>query len=542
MKPKQNVVIGLLGSVLDSKSQRHRWEKWRPTVSIFQQEDLPVARLELLHERRDASLAATVTGDVQQVSPQTTVRCHTVGFRDPWDFEEVYARLHDFARAYPFDPEQEEYLIHITTGTHVAQICLFLLIESHHLPGKLLQTAPPRNRSAGEVGRYAVIDLDLSRYDRLASRFRQDVRDDLSFLKSGIETRNRRFNELIEQIERVAIHSHAPLLLTGPTGAGKSRLARRIYELKKSRRQIQGAFVEVNCATIRGDAAMSALFGHVKGAFTGAVRDRPGLLKTADGGMLFLDEIGELGGDEQAMLLRALEEKLFLPVGADQEVGSSFQLICGSNRNLRSAVARGEFREDLLARINLWTFHLPGLRERIEDIEPNLDFELDQFTGVTGTRVAFNREARQHLLEFGTSPHAVWAGNFRDLNAAVVRMATFASGGRITVEVVEQEIARLQAAWRTDPAGGDGGGAKEADLLRLLGPDRLAELDRFDRVQLADVVSVCAQSPTLSHAGRTLFAASRRNRQTPNDADRLRKYLLRFGLTWQNLRALAGGG
>ena len=342
--------------------------------------------------------------DVEHVSPETAVRRHAVEFEDPWDFEEVYGRLHDFARGYPFDPEREDYLIHITTGTHVAQICLFLLTESRRMPGKLLQTSPPRPRTKGAPGNCAIIDLDLSKYDRLASRFEQEVRDDLSFLKSGIETKNQRFNELIEQIERVAIHSHAPLLLTGPTGAGKSRLARRVYELKKSRRQIEGAFVEVNCATIRGDAAMSALFGHVKGAFTGAVRDRPGLLKAADGGMLFLDEVGELGPDEQAMLLRALEEKLFLPVGADKETGSFFQFICGSNRDLKAAVARGEFREDLLARINLWTFQLPGLRKRTEDIEPNLDFELDQVAGATGLRVTFNKEARQRFLDFAVGP------------------------------------------------------------------------------------------------------------------------------------------
>jgi len=537
MKPKKTVVIGLLGTVLDAKAKTDRWEKWRPTVSICQQEDLLVHRLELLHQQRSASLAEMVAEDVKSVSPETVVHTQVLEFDNPWDFEEVYARLHDFARGYPFDPEQEEYLVHITTGTHVAQICLFLLTESRHIPGKLLQTSPPKHKTTGEPGRYSVIDLDLSRYDRLASRFEKEVRDDLSFLKSGIETRNSQFNRLIEQIERVAIHSHAPLLLAGPTGAGKSRLARRIYELKKSRRQIEGAFVEVNCATIRGDAAMSALFGHTKGAFTGAVRDRPGLLKTADGGMLFLDEVGELGPDEQAMLLRALEEKLFLPVGADEEVGSSFQLICGSNRDLKAGVARGEFREDLLARINLWTFHLPGLRERVEDIEPNLDFELDQFAGVTGHRVTFSKDARQQFLDFAVSPQAAWAGNFRDLNGAVVRMATMASGGRITVEVVEQEIGRLQAAWRSGPADGD---EPNAILAQLLGEDRVAELDRFDRVQLADVVAVCAQARSLSEAGRILFAASRQKKQTPNDADRVRKHLLRFGLAWQDVREGAG--
>ena len=538
MKSKKKVVIGLLGTVLDAKQKRNRWEKWRPTVSIFQQEDLLVHRLELLHQRRSTTLAEMVAEDVEHVSPETTVHRHVVEFDNPWDFEEVYARLHDFARAYPFDPEQEEYLIHITTGTHVAQICLFLLTESRHMPGKLLQTSPPKRSNIGSPGTFTIIDLDLSKYDHLASRFQQEAHDDVSFLKSGIETRNKRFNQLIEQIEQVAIHSHAPLLLTGPTGAGKSRLARRIYELKKSRRQIEGPFVEVNCATIRGDAAMSALFGHVKGAFTGAVRDRPGLLKAADGGMVLLDEVCELGPDEQAMLLRALEEKLFLPVGADEEVGSSFQLICGSNRDIKAAVARGEFREDLLARINLWTFHLPGLRERLEDIEPNLDFELDQFAGVTGRRVTFNKEARQRFLKFAVNPQAAWTGNFRDLNAAVVRMATMASGGRITVEVVEQEIGRLEAAWCTAAADSQG---PNALLAQLLGEESLAELDRFDRVQLADVIAVCSQARSLSEAGRILYAASRRRKQNPNDADRVRKYLLRFGLAWKDVRRGPGG-
>src|SRR6202035_4290020 len=104
-----------------------------------------------------------------------------------------------------------------------------------------------------------------------------------------------------------------------------------------------------------------------------------GLLRAAGKGVLFLDEIGELGNDEQAMLLRALEEKTFLPLGSDREAHSDFQLIAGTNRDLLSAVRKGNFREDLLARINLWTFTLPGLKSRPEDIEPNLQFELDEF-------------------------------------------------------------------------------------------------------------------------------------------------------------------
>jgi transcriptional regulatory protein RtcR len=273
---------------------------------------------------------------------------------------------------------------------------------------------------------------------------------------------------------------------------------------------------------------MSALFGHVRGAFTGATHDRPGLLRAADGGLLFLDEVAELGADEQAMLLRAVEEKRFLPVGADKEAKSDFQLIAGTNCDLHASVRDGRFREDLLARLNLWTFRHPALRDRREDIEPNLDYELEQFAQRHGQKVTFNKEARLHFLKFATAPDAMWAGNFRDLNAAVTRMATLAAGGRVTVEVVEGEIERLRAAW-----GGPREEPGDVDLGAMIGAEGLAELDRFDRVQLADAIVICRRSRSLSDAGRQLFAVSRTKRGTTNDADRLRKYLGRFGLTWE---------
>lgn len=214
---------------------------------------------------------------------------------------------------------------------------------------------------------------------------------------------------------------------------------------KKTRHQLAGEFVEVNCATIRGESAMSALFGHVKGAFTGAATDRAGLLRKADKGLIFLDEIGELGLDEQAMLLKAIEEKRFFPFGSDKEVTSDFQLIAGTNRDLRNDVKAGRFREDLFARINLWTFFLPSLIERSEDIEPNLDYELVRFAQENTATVRFNKEAKEKYLSFATSPTAVWSGNFRELSASVTRMATLADGGRITISVVDEEILRLKA-------------------------------------------------------------------------------------------------
>lgn len=528
---KEIVVIGLLGTTLDRGFSEKRWNKWRPSVGICLQKELKVKRYHLLYSRRYAKLAGTVMEDITTASPETRVVAEPIEFNDPWDFEEVYGGLYDFAHTFSFSPDQEEYLFHITTGTHVAQICFFLLTESRHFPGKLLQTSPGTEGNYKKEGTFAVIDLDLSKYDKIANRFQLEVNDDIAFLKSGIETKNPGFNTLISRIEKVAIHSTEPILLTGPTGAGKSQLAGRIYELKKMRSQVTGRFVEVNCATLRGEGAMSTLFGHKKGSFTGAVNDRPGLIKSADQGILFLDEVGELGLDEQAMLLRAVEEKRFMPVGADSESQSDFQLMCGTNRDLYLEVEKGSFREDLLARINLWTFTMPGLKERREDIEPNIEYELTRYEQNQGIHVTFNKEARETFLNFARSGEALWAANFRDLTSAVYRMCTLGEGGRITVENVKDEINRLKSSWcRFDKQKSSG-----LEPLPGLNSSFWEKIDLFDRFQLNEVVKICRESSSLSAAGRKLFSVSRLKKRVSNDADRLRKYLAKFGITSDTL-------
>lgn len=526
MNPR--VVIGVLGSTLDQGRKPERWDRWRPTVALCQHPELKIDRLHLIHGAPHAGLAERVIEDIGEVAPHTRVVPHLIDFKDPWDFEEVYAGLHDFARAFAFEPEREDYLVNITTGTHVVQICWFLLAEAHVVPAQILQLTPPKRWKDRAPGTYGIIDLDLSRYDKIATRFRADKQEATSFLKSGIATRSKAFNHMIERVEQVAVRSKAPMLLMGPTGAGKSQLARRIYELKHARHQVKGHFVEVNCATLRGDQTMSALFGHVKGAFTGAVSDRPGLLRAAHEGVLFLDEIGELGLDEQAMILRAVEDKRFLPVGSDKEAQSDFQLIAGTNRSLAREVEAGRFREDLMARLNLWIFELPGLKERSDDIEPNLDFELARHARLTGESVTFNKEARHKYLSFAMSSDALWTANFRDLSASVTRMATLARAGRIDAADVEEEIARLKRRWRAP-----GSGANTSLVDAVLG-QAAHRLDVFDRVQLEAVIKACRESKSLSDAGRRLFAVSRLEKASSNDADRLKKYLARFGLTFES--------
>lgn len=531
----RRVGFGFLGTTLDayggSGAKRHR--TWRPSVSFALDESLGLSRFELWHDQDFERLAQTIKHDIEAQNDTVEVVPRAISVRDPWSFEEMYALLFDIAVAYPFDPEREEYFVHLTTGTHVAQICLFLLTETRYFPAKLVQTAPRRGESPGGV---TVIDLDLSRYDKLARRYEQKLQSDIAILKAGIPTRNAAFNRLISELELVARSSSEPLLLLGPTGAGKSHLARQVYHLKQSQHRLTGRFVDVNCATIRGDQAMSTLFGHVKGAFTGAATHREGLLRTANGGLLFLDEIGELGLDEQAMLLRALEEKRFFPLGSDREETSDFQLIAGTNRNLVQRVRAGLFREDLFHRINTWSFVLPPLRERPEDIAPNLEYEIRRFEERAGRRVTVSAEARAAYLAFAEGPSGLWPGNFRDLNASVIRMATLAPEGRISVEIVTHEIERLRALWGSPwRASHDDESVDAAIRSAGVTPEGL---DLFDRVQLAAVIEAVRRSPTLADAGRVLFAVTRRQRSVLNDSDRVRKYLQRFGL---NPRSLGGG-
>lgn len=535
---KKRVAFSILGTTLDVGKWDKRWSRWRPNVALCQQQGLFIDRVELLHDNHSETLAKRIIGDIGTVSPATEVNCNIVSYTNAWDFSEVYTKLRDFARNYPFDPDAEDYLVNITTGTHVAQICWFLLTEARIIPARLLQLSPPRYKDADldakidVAGTHSIIDLDLSRYDEIAKRFASEREDAATFLKSGIVTRNQAFNRMIDQIERVVIRSTAPVLLTGPTGAGKSQLARRIYDLKKAQHKVTGPFVEVNCATLRGDQAMSTLFGHAKGAFTGAIGERAGLLKSADKGVLFLDEIGDLGLDEQAMCLRAIEEKRFLPVGSDKETSAEFQLIAGTNRDLGDDVQAGRFREDLYARLNLWTFQLPALRERPEDIEPNVDFELKRYLEREGQNVTFNREARQYYLDFATGSQGQWHANFRDLSASITRMATLAPQGRITADEVKDEIARLSRLWRSKAG-------EEPDhgiIQTVMGIEAAGKLDLFDKVQLSAVLKTCGESQSASAAGRVLFAQSRQEKKSANDADRLIKYLARFGLSFDEVR------
>ena len=418
---RRTTVIGFLGSTLDaSKRDAARWNKWRPTVGLCMQPDLRIDRLILLHGHQHEGLAHFIADDIASVSPETSVEPRVMNFDDAWDFEEVYTELLDFAQGFAFDPEAEDYLVHITTGTHVAQICMFLLTEARFIPGKLLQTQPKRG-APDPSGVWNAIDLDLSRYDTIAQRFAEGSKASTSFLKGGIETRNEAFNTMIDEIEQVATRSSAPLLVMGPTGAGKGALARRIYELKVERHRLSGPFVEVNCATLKGDNAMAALFGHTKGAFTGAVTERAGLLRSADKGMLFLDEIGETEPGMQVRLLRVLQEGEIRPIGSSDTLTVDVRVLAATNRDLESLVQEGRFREDLFYRLRVVEITVPPLRERRSDIPALAHHFLEGANKRMQRKLSGFSNAAMDLLTANS-----WRGNVRELENEIERVVALA--------------------------------------------------------------------------------------------------------------------
>ena len=222
--------------------------------------------------------------------------------------------------------------------------------------------------------------------------------------------------EILGMVETVG-PTEARVLVTGANGAGKELVARQIHNGSP---RAEGPFVEVNCAAIPGELIESELFGHEKGAFTSAVSQRKGKFEQAQGGTLFLDEIGDMSANAQAKVLRALQEHKISRVGSDKDIAVDVRVVAATNKDLKQAIADGEFREDLYHRLAVVPIHVPSLAERASDVPVLVAHFLDLLCGQSGRSVPkVSAEAMDMLAS------APWTGNVRELRNAVERLLIF---------------------------------------------------------------------------------------------------------------------
>ena len=265
----------------------------------------------------------------------------------------------------------------------------------------------------------------------------------------------------------------ADILLTGATGTGKELTARTIHS--NSPRQKQN-FIVIDCAALPLNLSESILFGSSRGAYTGADRDRMGLVAKADGGTLFFDEIGELSLDQQKVLLRVLQEKSYRPLGATREIKSDFRLIAATNRNLRTMVDKGSFRRDLFYRLNALNYTLPTLQERLEDIEPLTICFIKKICKKSGSAVkGFSPDFIEALQSHS------WPGNIRELSQTIAAAITLAgSGATLYIQHLDKHLRinltqqKLLPATTLEP---------QRDCTDNLNPTELPTLAEFRKAQ-----------------------------------------------------------
>lgn len=248
---------------------------------------------------------------------------------------------------------------------------------------------------------------------------------------------SRSFVDVLKLAETVA-PTDSTVLISGESGTGKEVIAKYIHALSG---RVDGPFVSINCGALPENLLESELFGHVKGSFTGAVRDKDGLFVAARGGTFFLDEVGETAPATQVKLLRALQEREVIPVGATEAIPVDVRIIAATNRDLEEEIRRGNFRGDLYYRLNVITLHLPPLRDRADDVPLLAEYFLQRFGAGRGGETPRLSEATQEVLRAYD-----WPGNVRELENALERAAVLSNGGEIDPGTLPDRLTVRKAA------------------------------------------------------------------------------------------------
>ena len=348
--------------------------------------------------------------------PKTKVTIKHLPLKDPTDYSAIFYELRNLIGPLLEIRKGSNFFVCPTPGTPQMHACWLLLIAGGEFPATILQVNPKK---------FTDLDAPLVKEISLNEKGFPAVRAPIPDLEISQEIPSlrdaiRRFNivgdhpAFINALEKCALLSEAecPILILGKSGTGKEIFARMSHELSSRR---EGPFVAVNCAAIPEKLAESILFGHVRGAFTGADKAQKGKISIAHGGALFLDELGELSLKIQAKLLRVLQDKIVEPLGASKGKRADVRIIAATNSNLKVAIAAGNFREDLYYRLNVGEILLPPLSERISDIPKLALHLLDKANQFTKYPKKISTEAINKLMNYH------WPGNVRELQNVIER-------------------------------------------------------------------------------------------------------------------------
>lgn len=389
-------------------------------------------RIELLYNYDTAQTKTYL--ELLHQSTNTIINAKSVALTSPVNFTEIYEAVD--TRLTLLKQAGNEIHILLSPGTPAMQ-AVWILLGKTKYHAKFIQSSIEQGVQYIEIpfniaAEYTptAIQIDNEKFLNIAI-----VGNSTNPAFKDIITCNLAMKKLIAQAEILA-QKEVPVLINGETGTGKELFARAIHHASTRSNK---PFIAINCGAIPKDLVDSILFGHIKGAFTGAVSDKNGMFQQANGGTLFLDEFGELSPDVQVRLLRVLQEGTFIPVGSNQELKCDVRIIAATHRNLIESIAEGLFREDLFYRVAVGVLHLPPLREREGDLSLLTDAILKQigekdsslkhkFISVSARNVILNQP---------------WKGNVRELQSSLMRAAIWSSQDEISSEDIQQSLFKL---------------------------------------------------------------------------------------------------
>lgn len=385
------------------------------------------------------------------VAPAARVEVALLRLRNPTNFEEIYEVVTNFLDAKLGGVRgKPELTFHLSPGTP-AMAAIWVILGKTRYRAKLIQSS----RRTGIETVSLPFDISMSR------AFFSDVvrRSDLMLARlsmgevegpaqfGDIIYQGPAMNRLVGRAKQAALRS-VPVLIEGESGTGKELLARAIHQASA---RSQKSFQVVNCGAIPEDLVESELFGHVRGAFTGAVKDKVGYFEAADNGTLFLDEISELPLPSQVKLLRVLQEGEVRRVGAARTIKVDVRIIAASNRDLSQAVAAGRFREDLFYRLAVLVLKVPPLRERHGDIDPLIDGLLERINDQSESANEPNFRRKQISLDARkTISRQTWPGNVRELENTLRRAAVWSDKETISADDIEEALLPVPSASASD--------------------------------------------------------------------------------------------